>query len=348
MNKIGNIIKKLRTENHLTQQELADKLFVTDKAISKWERGLSFPDVALLEKISDIFNVNIDELLNISNQKMEEYIKKENKRKKKKIILFFSAIIIIFIIIIIKNKYFGYKMVKYNFNNSYIKKEIELGVPYGSFMRKENSNSISFKNFRSKKVLEIEIKDYLKKLDPILCNDTIYYYDENNDITIINYGVKDKKLYRTIDYEIRDKDYCFYNKLKEYGNKIILGKAYVMNDVERKNLNKIIINFIPYTKNKENKNELYGVLYVFKYNKNSENNEEIYITNYDSKDIEILEESNGTYEIKNNQLIFSRKNIVKKNQELYIPIVSIFEINDNELKLVDNYLSKYEKEVILK
>lgn len=39
--KIGNFILKLRKENKMTQQELADKLFVTDKAVSKWENGVS-------------------------------------------------------------------------------------------------------------------------------------------------------------------------------------------------------------------------------------------------------------------------------------------------------------------
>ena len=46
-NKIGSFILELRKEKGLTQQELGDKLFVTDKAVSKWERGLSLPDVSI-------------------------------------------------------------------------------------------------------------------------------------------------------------------------------------------------------------------------------------------------------------------------------------------------------------
>ena len=44
-NKIGKTIASLRKSQNLTQQELGDKLFVTDKAVSKWERGISLPDI---------------------------------------------------------------------------------------------------------------------------------------------------------------------------------------------------------------------------------------------------------------------------------------------------------------
>lgn len=62
--KIGNFILKLRKENKMTQQELADKLFVTDKAVSKWENGRCMPDVSLFEPLCKIFNVSVSELLN--------------------------------------------------------------------------------------------------------------------------------------------------------------------------------------------------------------------------------------------------------------------------------------------
>lgn len=46
--KFGNFIKTLRNEKKLTQKELGEKLNITDKVISKWERGLSFPDIEML------------------------------------------------------------------------------------------------------------------------------------------------------------------------------------------------------------------------------------------------------------------------------------------------------------
>lgn len=62
--KFGKFIKQLRSENNMTQKQLAEKLFITDKAVSKWERGLSMPDVSLLGNIADIFSVTVSELLN--------------------------------------------------------------------------------------------------------------------------------------------------------------------------------------------------------------------------------------------------------------------------------------------
>lgn len=62
--KIGEFIKKLRQENNLTQQELADKLGITDKAVSKWENGRCLPDVYYLKILTDLFHVTEKELLN--------------------------------------------------------------------------------------------------------------------------------------------------------------------------------------------------------------------------------------------------------------------------------------------
>lgn len=62
--KIGQFIAELRKQNQMTQKELALKVGVTDKAVSKWERGLSCPDISLLSPLSEIFNVSVMELLN--------------------------------------------------------------------------------------------------------------------------------------------------------------------------------------------------------------------------------------------------------------------------------------------
>nr|MBQ8253047.1 helix-turn-helix transcriptional regulator [Lachnospiraceae bacterium] len=61
--KLGLFVSQLRKEQNMTQKELAEKLGVTDKAVSKWERGLSFPDISLLEPLSDTFDVSVMELL---------------------------------------------------------------------------------------------------------------------------------------------------------------------------------------------------------------------------------------------------------------------------------------------
>ena len=62
--KIGLFIKELRKEKNQTQRELAEKLHVTDKAVSKWERGLSIPDTAILPDLARELDISIHELGN--------------------------------------------------------------------------------------------------------------------------------------------------------------------------------------------------------------------------------------------------------------------------------------------
>ncbi|MBB2182176.1 helix-turn-helix domain-containing protein [Lachnospiraceae bacterium MD1] len=61
--KVGNLISCLRKEKGLTQKQLADVLNISDKTISKWERGLGCPDVSLLHELSEALNVNIEKIL---------------------------------------------------------------------------------------------------------------------------------------------------------------------------------------------------------------------------------------------------------------------------------------------
>lgn len=61
--KIGQLIRRLRTENNLTQLRLAEQMQISDKTISKWERGLGCPDVSLLPELSRIFHVDMEKLL---------------------------------------------------------------------------------------------------------------------------------------------------------------------------------------------------------------------------------------------------------------------------------------------
>ena len=61
--KIGNLILSLRKERGWTQKQLADKMNISDKTISKWEKGLGCPDVSLLKELSEILEVNIEKIL---------------------------------------------------------------------------------------------------------------------------------------------------------------------------------------------------------------------------------------------------------------------------------------------
>ena len=60
---IGEIISYLRKEKGMTQNELAQKMSVTDKAVSKWERNLSCPDVNSIPKLAEILGTTVEELL---------------------------------------------------------------------------------------------------------------------------------------------------------------------------------------------------------------------------------------------------------------------------------------------
>jgi transcriptional regulator with XRE-family HTH domain len=65
---IAKNISRLRTSRGMTQIELAEKLNYSDKAISKWERGESVPDIAVLKDIADMFDVSLDYLVNDNEQ----------------------------------------------------------------------------------------------------------------------------------------------------------------------------------------------------------------------------------------------------------------------------------------
>ena len=60
----GEMISSLRKEKNMTQNDLAEKMNVTDKAVSKWERNLSCPDVNSIPKLAEILGVSMEELLN--------------------------------------------------------------------------------------------------------------------------------------------------------------------------------------------------------------------------------------------------------------------------------------------
>ena len=91
--KIGKFIAECRKKVNLTQMQLAEKLGITDKAISKWERGIAMPDSSIMLEMCDILGISVNELLSgekismeNSNQKNEQLLldmAKELERKNK-------------------------------------------------------------------------------------------------------------------------------------------------------------------------------------------------------------------------------------------------------------------------
>ena len=82
-NKIGEFIISERKAKKLTQAKLAEKLFVSEKTVSKWETGKGVPDTSSLPKLCEIFNCTLNELLNgeriIENN--NTYLRKTNQTK---------------------------------------------------------------------------------------------------------------------------------------------------------------------------------------------------------------------------------------------------------------------------
>lgn len=109
-NNIGKNIKNLRLDHHMTQQTLADQLNVTNKTISKWETGRNLPDVEMIGKLSQIFNISVDELLTQ---------RKGLRLKTKKFlqILFIELILFVLMLLFVNQEYILYLVLTFALPN---------------------------------------------------------------------------------------------------------------------------------------------------------------------------------------------------------------------------------------
>ncbi len=98
--KFGAFLQALRKEKNMTQRQVGDKLFVSDKTVSKWERGESIPNVSLLLPIAAFFDVSVDELLKgersysvepVTETQMRAAVEKRVKTYRKKWQLLFAV-----------------------------------------------------------------------------------------------------------------------------------------------------------------------------------------------------------------------------------------------------------------
>lgn len=71
---IGNKISARRKEQGMTQKDLAEKLHVTDKSVSKWETGTHYPDIAIMEDLAAALGISVVELLGLENSSSEEVV----------------------------------------------------------------------------------------------------------------------------------------------------------------------------------------------------------------------------------------------------------------------------------
>ena len=95
--KTGEFLKQLRKEKNLTQEQLAEKLFVSGRTVSRWETGSNMPDLSVLVELADYYDVDIREIIdgerkseNMDNEtketlkKVAEYTEEEKKKLKRK------------------------------------------------------------------------------------------------------------------------------------------------------------------------------------------------------------------------------------------------------------------------
>ena len=192
---IGKFIQSKRKEKGLTQKELAEKLGVTDKAVSKWERGLGCPDVSILEILAKELDTSILEILKgriiedeiIKVTEANDYVKEtinftKNKTKEiiNKIIVFLTiSISILLLILNIENIISLNKKYEYDFNNETV---IEMKKQLNKLKTNIELIELNQGNYDDEEYQEItqDLKYIKEKLD----NSKILKYEDNIKLTI--------------------------------------------------------------------------------------------------------------------------------------------------------------------
>jgi len=234
--KIGEFITRLRKEKGLTQEELADKLKVSSKSVSRWETGVNMPDYSILNSICAEFNINVLELLNgekkkENNKVFEEYMRFKEKANKKRILLIFF---ISFLIVIIS-------LLGIYFVNSY--KKVAVYQLTG-----ENEN-FSYSNGL---LLTSNIKNVLQTGNLDISNNKI----TKDNITDISFAYKRENNYYLVvsynDNTLISEDYGYNEIFDDYTLEQILKNLYLIisyqyddtikTDIVKINLEKIMNN----------------------------------------------------------------------------------------------------------
>jgi transcriptional regulator with XRE-family HTH domain len=184
----GLLISNLRKEKGLTQKELADKLGITDRAVSKWERGLGSPDISLLDDLSRILDISILEILKgrkldkdeiFNNENIIEsmnYSKESFKHKLKKYFntICISIILIISLILIVNNLKSIYYLNKIYRNDFFDNSEQQLFSEINENIEKIKSDKGVYSDEEYKKILNFinKLENNLKK------ENNLYYYNK--------------------------------------------------------------------------------------------------------------------------------------------------------------------------
>lgn len=108
--KMGEFLTELRLEKNLSQQELSDIVGITPQAISKWERGESIPDISILEQLSEIYNISINEIISGTRKSLTNDKKKIGFFQQKRTIGFILSIsfLLFYLLLALISMVFGY------------------------------------------------------------------------------------------------------------------------------------------------------------------------------------------------------------------------------------------------
>ena len=184
--KTGKIISEARKNKNMTQKQLATKLHISDKAISKWERGLGYPDISFLIPLSQILDVSLYELLSGEKEEVEETLKKaihysnkeierKNKQvKKKSFALIFVILLFIFL--------FGYKLVNFMIYTPTF-------INDGDY--KKIANGFQIKDSINVENIELNDSEYIK-FDNIKFKNMFEGYEKNNQDGFASYVLKNE------------------------------------------------------------------------------------------------------------------------------------------------------------
>lgn len=92
---VGNQIKKYRQSINLTQEELAEKIYVTRQTVSNWENGKNYPDLNSLIMLCDLFNISLDILVKGDVIEMKKQVVQDDVRKFKRDMVIFTVLMIV-------------------------------------------------------------------------------------------------------------------------------------------------------------------------------------------------------------------------------------------------------------
>lgn len=194
---------ELRKENNLTQDELAEKLYVSRQTVSNWENKRTYPDIETLILISNKFNISLDDLLKSDKEVVKDIDKKIKSHKK------LSLIIILLIIIFVSSLFLGYKY--YKSHKKVITRVIVKEIPENYTIWSTDDYRISNRDFETLKYYEgkyvdiyLDDEEYFNKsATPVATNVKVFDYGYGS----LSFVVSNEEYIKLCEYNISDKNF---------------------------------------------------------------------------------------------------------------------------------------------